>query len=549
MYIMKKIGIVLIITLLFVSSCEDYLQEDNRSTITTDEFFATEGGYESLVNACYSTLREFYTDMNIDDDNQNNFSSIQALSLLGTDLFCTGKVADENDIMDEYFLLTPDHWAPAKMFSNGYKAIQLHNVALEWADKTVQFDALPTRVAEVRFIRAYIYHILLETFGGVSIVTEAFDKPVLSFERDSEEDVYAFIINELEDILTSLPDRPEEPGRVTKGAAEHLLASVYLSRGYNTSFAGTDDFQKAVQYATNVIESENYKLLSNFEDVFNVDNQINSEIIFAIQFDKNSLINGVAGHNWATWGGRYSSSTPGWPYRSGEIRPTDRAYLQYNVDDKRYEASFMTHKYNPYYDYYDAGKPEADKFVEQVYPHPSIQRDPVNPQPSNWEFLVDYTVFVPANQDWENTNYPWVRKFDDPASVSRKDNTKDLFLFRLAETYLIRAEAKIKQGLSGDDDIYAVRSRSWDVMPVGADIDTILDERGREFMGEGKRWFDLRRTGKVVERVSVHNPSVLRSLNLGNQPFGPGDGKAKRRPIPTDVIQRDLDSYGQNEGY
>ena len=62
--------------------------------------------------------------------------------------------------------------------------------------------------------------------------------------------------------------------------------------------------------------------------------EINSEIVFSIQFDNNSLINGIGGHNWAGWGGSHSSSVPGWPYRSGQIRPTDRCYLQYNVNDK-----------------------------------------------------------------------------------------------------------------------------------------------------------------------------------------------------------------------
>ena len=104
MYIMKKIGILIIFTVLLFTSCSDFLQEDNRSTVTTDEFFETQGGYESLVNASYSTLRELYSDMNEDHDNQKNFCSFQALSLLGTDLFCTGKLADQNDIIDGYFL-------------------------------------------------------------------------------------------------------------------------------------------------------------------------------------------------------------------------------------------------------------------------------------------------------------------------------------------------------------------------------------------------------------------------------------------------------------
>jgi len=126
---MKKIGILLFVVL-FGTGCTDFLMEDNRSSITIDEYYQTKEGFETLVNACYSTLRELYTDMNEDDDNQKNFTSLQGLSLLGTDLYCVAKLADQNDILDGYFLLTPDHSAVSKVFSNCYKSIQLHNVAL-----------------------------------------------------------------------------------------------------------------------------------------------------------------------------------------------------------------------------------------------------------------------------------------------------------------------------------------------------------------------------------------------------------------------------------
>jgi hypothetical protein len=543
---MKKIGILLTVVL-FGAGCSDYLMEDNRSSITVEEFYSTQDGYESLVNACYSTLRELYTDMNVDDDDQKNFTSMQGLSLLGTDLYCTAKLADQNDILDGYFLLTPDNDAVSKVFSNCYKSIQLHNVALSWVDKTAQFDKLPVRAAEVRFIRAYMYHILLEHFGGVSIVEEAFDKPVASFERNSEEEVYAFIIDELNEIKDILPEQADEYGRVTKGAVEHLLALVYLSRGY-ADYTTADDFLLAEQHASNVINNPNYSLLSEFEDVFKIGNEENREIIFAIQFDGASLINGVAGHSEHSWGGLNAGSIPGWPYRHGQIRPTDYCYLQYVAGDKRYEASFMTSLHDPYYDFYDDTKPEEDKVITAYYPHASIQYDTANPSPDHWVFLDEYTVFVPDNEEWEDQNYPWVRKFDDPNAVTRKDNSRDIFLFRLAETYLIRAEARIMQGKSGDEDIYEVRKRSWDLMPVNSTIDTVLDERGRELAGELKRWMDLRRTGKLEERVSMHNPSVLRYINQGYDPFKNGT-KALRRPIPTDVIIRDGGDYGQNEGY
>ena len=329
---MKKLVILLIATLLFSVGCEDYLQEDNRSSITTDEFYETQEGYESLVNACYGSLREMYTDINIDDDGQNNLSSFTGMTLLGTDLFCVGHLADQNDIMDGYFLLTPDHDWVAKVFSSSYQSIQLMNLALAWQEKTVQFDELPVRVAEIRFLRAYVYHILVEMYGAVSIVTDAFDTPVTSFERDSEAEVFSFIISELEQIINVLPEQTVEYGRITKGAAQHLLALVHLSRGY-AQFAESDDFQKAEQYATNVIESGNYNLLTNYEDVFKMGNEENREIVFAIQFDRNSLVNGTGGHGNHAWGGSYTSQTEGWPYRHGQIRPTDRCFSQYDINE------------------------------------------------------------------------------------------------------------------------------------------------------------------------------------------------------------------------
>lgn len=544
---MKNIGFILIIILLISASCEDYLKEDNRSSITTDEYYANQDGYETLINASYSSLRELYSDMNVDDDSQGSLTSLQGLTMLGTDLFCVAKIADQNDIMDGYFQLTPDHAWPAEVFENSYKAIQLHNLAISWSEMTEPFDLLDVRVAEVKFIRAYVYHLLVELFGGVSIVTEAFDEPVASFERDSEEEVFNFIISELESIKDVLPANSLEPGRITKGAAEHLLALVYLSRGY-TSFAGADDFQKAEQYATNVIESGNYNLLSNFEDVFKPGNENNREIIFSIQFDRASLVNGIVGHSAHSWGGLNSSQSPGMPYRHGQMRPTDQCYLQYDQEDKRFSESFMVNHYDPYYDYFDDSKPEEEKTVQTVYPHPSIAFDPNNPGPENYIYGEEYTVWVPANEEWEDTNYPWVKKFDDPMAVERDDNSRDIFIFRLAETYLIRSEARIMQGLSGDDDINMVRARSWDMQVTDADIDDLLDERGRELMGENKRWMDLRRTGKLEERVSLYNPSVVRYINQGIDPFNDGK-KALRRPIPTNVIIRDEQGYGQNEGY
>jgi len=545
---MKKLNFILLGIALIAFGCSDFLDEDNRSSTTTEEYYQSQEGFETLVNAGYSSLRELYSDMNSENDDQKNIPSFQGLTLLGTDLFCHAKKADGNELVDGYFQLTPDNDWVSKVFSNCYKAIQLHNLAIEWESKTVQTEVLPIRVAEIRFIRAYFYHVLLELYGGVSIVTEAFDTPITSFKRDSEADVYQFIINELTSIKDILPEQPTDFGRVSKGAAEHLLSLVHLSRGY-TSFASNDDFEKSIEYATNVIDSGVYSLLANFEDVFTPGNEDNREIIFSVQFDQNSLINNVGGHSSHSWGGLFAGSQIGMPYRHGQIRPTDWSYMQYSSEDKRYPGSFMVEQNDPYYDAYDTSIADSDRVFSNIYPHPSILEDPNSPSPNNWFYLEDYTVWVPQGVEWEDQNYPWVKKFDDPTAITRSDNSRDIFVFRLAETYLLRAEAKINLGQSGDNDINTVRARSWDVQASGATLDDLLDERGRELLGEYKRWMDLRRMGKVKERVSQYNPTVKRAIDLGQNVFGDQDGKALRRPIPTDVIIRDSGDYGQNPGY
>jgi hypothetical protein len=120
---------------------------------------------------------------------------------------------------------------------------------------------------------------------------------------------------------------------------------------------------------------------------------------------------------------------------------------------------------------------------------------------------------------------------------------------RLADAYLIRAEARIMMGntTGAAEDINMVRRRaSWtgmeseiEILPSDVSLDFLLDERGRELVGEGHRWFDLARTGKLVERVRAHNPEG--GLNIQDYHIF--------RPIPLEQIDRTDGGYQQNCGY
>ena len=110
---------------------------------------------------------------------------------------------------------------------------------------TEQTDVISARKGEMKFLRAYYYFLLVQSFGGVAIVDERFDVPVLNFARNTPEEVYAFIISEMEEALTLLqPVTSPAFGRVTARAVQHYLAKVHLTRGYET-FAANDDFSKS----------------------------------------------------------------------------------------------------------------------------------------------------------------------------------------------------------------------------------------------------------------------------------------------------------------
>src|SRR5690606_21774565 len=126
-----------------------------------------------------------------------------------------------------------------------------------------------------------------------------------------------------------------------------------------------------------------------------------------------------------------------------------------------------------------------------------------------------------------------IRKFDDPtAEVALKGGTRDVFLARLAETYLNVAEAYLKRDGNGAyalEYVNEVRTRANATPATAADItiDYLLDERGRDMAGEYCRWNDFKRTHKLKEYASKYNSDIKTLIALGTDPFIGADGKDK----------------------
>lgn len=561
--------LLLALLALGATSCEEFLKEENKSNITAENYFVTATGYESLVAAAYSSLRDVWGDD-------------PWLFCLGVDTYTRGESEivggsyEGRDVrsreLNEYLDLTGSNPFVYDFYRDVYRAIQTCNTAISRADGVTGLDSerKTLLLSEVRFIRAYYYYLLVEQFGGIPIVEDEITGVVTHFERASEETVYQFIITELEAVLPLVPAVGAQFGRVTNGAVKNLLALVYLTRGYKP-FGAVSDFSKAATLADEVINSGNYALLGTFEEVFTPGNEKNDEIVFSIQFDPASL--GVSGQNrpdgqgqsaqfgWELWTKEpgFERENPTYNWKKSQFTPTQFLYSLFNTSvDSRYDVTFLSE----FYATIDVPAQGIHKGDLKVY-FPKWDEDFTAADEAALKAgnpVVSVYRYDTWKQDIENVGgagkFPMIWKFYDPkaafhGNTENYTGTRDIFLYRLAETYLIAAEAYHQSGddATAADRINTVRVRAaipgketeMEIDAADVDLDLILDERARELAGEYKRWMDLKRTGKLIERTLAHNNLAARENQL--------DEHHLIRPIPQTVIDRDSGEFPQNPQY
>eukprot|EP01089_Gocevia_fonbrunei_P013728 TRINITY_DN357_c0_g1_i6.p1 TRINITY_DN357_c0_g1~~TRINITY_DN357_c0_g1_i6.p1 ORF type:complete len:175 (-),score=32.69 TRINITY_DN357_c0_g1_i6:57-581(-) len=158
---------------------------------------------------------------------------------------------------------------------------------------------------------------------------------------------------------------------------------------------------------------------------------------------------------------------------------------------------------------------------------------------------------VITNDEYSERLFPSMNKWIDPTRPDRQkvNGQRDFILMRLGDAYLLRAEARLQQSdpSGAAQDINVVRMRAAvpgqevasQITASDVDLDFLLDERARELTGEGWRWWDLARTGKLVERTRMHNPGAAPNIQDYHVV----------RPIPQEQIDRTLGGYPQNPGY
>lgn len=534
---MKKIKKYLLAFIVFAfTSCgSDFLDEKPLDFLSTANAFQNVADFNASVNDLYSLVRyEFYT--------RNDFTPMEYL--YHTDIAI--QVANGNSDFPVEFGpnsgLVDYHWkALYKIAAEANTVIsRIPGSSLSDADK-ILFEA------KGKFFRAFAYRCLAYLYGGVPLITEEIVTEKNDFVRATRSEVYAQVISDLIFCTTNLPainDLQLKDGEVSNLVAQHLLAEVYLADG---------QFQKAVDAATVVISDPSMALVTTrygksstlfpsydvYFDLFQPGNQNrkqanNKEALWVIQIEPDII------------GGSAVSTGQGQSYLLERVHaPLIRDVQFLDPADNKYKSAFEW----PVSDL-TGGRgvgflAPSNYWITQGYD------DPTNDiRNANHNFVRKFKVTKASSplygQEIDFANlpaaakgtggvaitsgvysralYPYQSKAttpgQHPASMyvtspsypnalltngSPGGTYADQYLMRLAETYLIRAEAYLglanTTAAAADINVVRARSNAAPVAPANVDIDYILDERMREFGVEEKRMFTLTRLGKVYDRI------------------------------------------------
>ena len=536
--------------LLTGQACKDLLTEQVVSQVGS-AYITTPVGLESAVRATYASLRDFY-----------GRESAMTLTVFGTDTYTNGSDGSYkyvNQYTPQFDSRTPfitDIWNALYIGINTANAViaQAPNVA--GLDENIK----KRRVAEVKFLRAHHYFLLVQMYGAVPLVL---DQNVVANKvaiRTPVPAVYAAIIADLEAAVADLGTPTADYGRATKGAAEHLLARVFLTKATSEA-AAPDDYAKAAAAAQNVIKNYSYRLLPDFASVFAQGaGEVSDEVIFATQYTSDPTTNGVGNETHLFFGMEYDVQAGmkrdifyGRPFK--RFRPTTytlNTIFADRVNDSRYQKTFrstyLSNNPGTFTNLFDNSKTSLTfKAGDTAIYLPGVELTLAQ------RASKPYQVLVPSL--YRPNLFPTLTKFLDPLrpDLTYTNGSRDFLMFRLAETQLIAAEALLKMGkpVEALPFVNAVRRRAafpgkeanMLITAPQLTMEFLMEERERELLGEMFRWFDLKRWGVLIDRVKQYNPDGGPNIKAG---------KHELRPIPQDQIDRSAGgaaAFPQNPGY
>ena len=451
------------------------------------------------------------------------------------------------------------------LYSGFYQLVASANLALyaielpsiSWESEAKKNYA----VAQAKFFRAFAYRNLGELWGGVPIVDRIISEAKYDFVRSTRIETYQFAINDLESIVDYLPEQTDIPGRVVRGAAYHYLSELYLALGIEleqTGSSGDTSYQKAIEYASKVIDGGTYNLMT---DRFGIrQNEAGKSVWWDLFRDDN--VNYQAGNRECVWAFQIDFDS----YKTKDKNSKLAYPRNYMPVMRRLQGMIGADA--------DVGGRGIAAVMPTMYVRNIIWEGIMGEDMRNAEHNIIRTFYynnpafpdlygkpVPQEllvaNDYNLTNYfPLFFKLTTDKFVGTdqgEDNSnlfRDEYAIRLPETILLRAEAQFRLGnlQQACNDVNMIRKRakcSYLVTSKDMNLDFILDERARELYVEECRWNTLLRMGGTIavdriKKYTYHTDVTNATLNFAYNLW----------PIPQQVIDRNKDVIlPQNPGW
>ena len=550
---------------------DKFLREVPDDFLTIDNAFLNAAQFRTGLNYLYYLLRENYhttdsdvrtvhfgsgSDINTSPNEQNVWVDYSYLN---------GTAGWLKDLFDRQYI----------MINNANNILkQSENPDVKWVNNAEKLAIQ----AEARFFRAWGYRFLSQMWGDIPLITEPVTVPNLGYTRTTRDSVYAQCVEDFKFAAENLPAASTEVGKLVSGAAYHYLAEMYIALADERG--GTDQtlYQSAVDAANKVINSGTYNLMTTrfgyrasipgkdaFWDMFQITKEDgatnfsyqggNKESLLIIHLDKfktggmspslltrsnQERIYWPSFWAWTKFG--FFGVGLDWTGRGiAWVRPT--SYFIYELWDKSGAGDTRNAEWN------------INRVLKVPNPNLTYQNlpDPLRNWPTGLQTIQQAngtTITIQLHpgdtirKEWLITRedtmqrwYPRVMKMGSDWHYTTDPSNSfvmDYYVARLAETYLLRAEAYMKAGNnpSAAADINTVRARS-NASPITAsdvNIDYILDERGRELYGEELRALTLCRLKMYSSRVKRYgyplSAATVDNSSLRNNVF----------PIPQSVI-------------
>jgi len=269
---------ILILLLIGISGCKGFLDEDNRSAITQENYFANANQAQTAVNGIYAGLNVFAVRVNY---GEAPFISIE---LPVGHAFTLGQSASNNNMINQRSssieLVFRDVWrALYKSISNANQAIaKIPPVEMDEAKKS-------SLLGEAYFLRAFYYYYLVRLYGDIPLITDIVTTSSPDFypERSAVADVYTQIVEDLKMAENSSLPNYDSSGRACKGMVKSLMASVYLTMAGQPLNLGTPYYTLAAQKAEEVIDGGWYSLFDSYAYLHDRAHKVRGEFILQAQ--------------------------------------------------------------------------------------------------------------------------------------------------------------------------------------------------------------------------------------------------------------------------